>query len=174
MNITEDSENIYIENYTIPKGREKEDIKAREKIINAIYRKWTAENFEKCLFNNDLKDFIYVKFESINETVNKAARSYQSTVAMFHLTEILKDAKVVKRDKPDRNTKNQAKYTQMIIMQWEKVKLIRATARNFFLFCNYLKTKYIKNSIKYFMSFLSVLRNLSIFYCLIFNIFHFT
>ncbi len=32
----------------------------------------------------------------------------------------------------------------------------RATARNFFLFCNCLKTKYIKNSIKYFMSFLSV------------------
>ena len=124
MNITEDNDNIYIEDYTIPKGREKEDIKAREKVINAIYRKWTVENSEKCLFNEDLKDFIYVKFESINETVNKAARSYKSTMAMFHLTEILKNAKVVKRDKPDRNTKNQAKYTQMIIMQWEKVKLM--------------------------------------------------
>ena len=43
---------------------------------------------------------------------------------MFHLTEILKNAKVVKRDKPDKNTKNQAKYTQMIIMQWKKVRLI--------------------------------------------------
>ena len=71
MNITENNNNIYIEDYTIPKGREKEDIKAREKIINAIYRKWTAENPEKCLFNEDLKDFIYVKFESINETVNE-------------------------------------------------------------------------------------------------------
>ena len=124
MKISEDNENIYIEDYTIPKGKEKEDLKAREKIINDIYRKWTAENPEKCLFNKDLRDFIYVKFESINETVNKAARSYQSTLAMFHLTDILKYAKVVKRDKPDRNTKNQAKYTQMIIMQWEKVKLI--------------------------------------------------
>jgi len=124
MNISEDNENIYIEDCTIPKGKEKEDLKAREKIINDIYRKWTAENPEKCLFNEDLKDFIYVKFESINETVNKAARSYQSTMAMFHLSEILKNAKVVKRDKPDRNTKNQAKYTQMIIMQWEKVKLM--------------------------------------------------
>jgi len=122
--ILEDNENIYIEDYVIPKGMEKEDLKAREKIINAIYRKWTAENPEKCLFNEDLKDFIYVKFESINETVNKAARSYKSTMAMFHLTEILKNAKVVKRDKPDKNTKNQAKYTQMIIMQWEKVKLM--------------------------------------------------
>ena len=69
MDITENNNNIYIEDYTIPKGREKEDIKAREKIINAIYRKWTAENPEKCLFNEDLKDFIYVKFESILNSV---------------------------------------------------------------------------------------------------------
>jgi hypothetical protein len=92
MTIKEDNSNIYIEDYIIPKGVEKADIKAREKIINAIYRKWTAENSEKCLFNKDLKDFIYIKFESINETVNKAARSYKSTMAMFHLTEILKNA----------------------------------------------------------------------------------
>ncbi|GHT60832.1 hypothetical protein AGMMS50239_10550 [Bacteroidia bacterium] len=124
MQITEDNNNIYIADYTIPKGREKEDIKAREKIINAIYRKWTAENSEKCVFNEALNDFIYVKFESINETVNKAARNYHSTMAMFLLTEILKNAKVVKYDKPDKNTKNQVKYTQMIIMQWEKVKLM--------------------------------------------------
>jgi hypothetical protein len=124
MNITDDSNNIYIKDYTVPKGRAKEDIKAREKIINAIYRKWTAENPEKCVYNEALKDFIHVKFESINETVNKAARNYNSTMAMFHLTEILKDAKVVKCDKPDKSTKNQAKYTQMIIMQWEKVKLM--------------------------------------------------
>ena len=83
MNITEDNDSIYIEDYTIPKGREKEDIKAREKIINAIYRKWTAENPEKCLFNEDLNDFIYVKFESINETVNKAARSYTILYLQF-------------------------------------------------------------------------------------------
>ena len=124
MNITHDPHHIYIKNYTIPKGTAKEDIKAREKIINDIYRKWTAENPEKRLLNEDLNDFIYVKFDSINETVNKAARSYKSTMAMFHLTDILQNAKVVKRDKPDRNTKNQAKYTQMIILRWEKIKLI--------------------------------------------------
>ena len=56
MKISEDQENIYIEDYIIPKGSKKEDLKAREKIINAIYRKWTAENPEKCLFNEDLKD----------------------------------------------------------------------------------------------------------------------
>jgi hypothetical protein len=124
MNISEDNNNIYIEDYAIPKGREKEDIKAREKVISDIYRKWTTENPKKCVFNEALKDFIYVKFESINETVNKAARNYKSTTAMFLLTDILKNAKVVKYAQPDKTTKNQSKYTQMIIMQWEKVKLM--------------------------------------------------
>jgi hypothetical protein len=32
MKITEDSNNIYIENYIIPKGTKKEDLKAREKL----------------------------------------------------------------------------------------------------------------------------------------------
>ena len=44
MNITEDNDNIYIENYIIPKGMAKDDLKAREKIINEIYRKWTDNN----------------------------------------------------------------------------------------------------------------------------------
>jgi hypothetical protein len=44
-------------------------------------------------------------------------------MAMFHLTDILKNATVTGYEKPKQN-KNQAKFTQMIIMQWEKVKLM--------------------------------------------------
>ena len=47
MTIKEEPGSIIIEDYIIPTGREKADIKAREKIINAIYRKWTAENQAK-------------------------------------------------------------------------------------------------------------------------------
>ena len=79
--------------------------------------------FDKCIYNIHLKDFIHIRFESINETVNKAARSYQSTLAMFQLTDILQKAKVTGYEKPKQN-KNQSKYTQMIVMQWENVKLI--------------------------------------------------
>jgi hypothetical protein len=123
MKITEDNNNIYIEDYSIPKGREKEDIKAREKIINEIYRKWLESNPDKCTYNINLKDFIHIRFESINETVNKAARTCQSTIAMFQLTDILQKAKVTGYEQPKQN-KNQSKYTQMIIMQWENAKLI--------------------------------------------------
>jgi len=123
MKITEDNDNIYIENYIIPKGMEKEDLKVREEIINEIYRKWYDSNPDKCAYNRNLKDFIHIRFESINETVNKAARVYQSTIAMFQLTDILQKAKVTGYEKPKQN-KNQSKYTQMIIMQWENTKLV--------------------------------------------------
>jgi hypothetical protein len=123
MNISEDDENIYIEDYIIPKGREKEDLKAREKIINEIYLKWYESNPDKCAYNRNLKDFIHVRFESVNETVNKAARTCQSTIAVFQLTDILQNATVTGYEKPKQN-KNQSKYTQMIMMQWENAKLI--------------------------------------------------
>ncbi|MCL2312670.1 MAG: hypothetical protein FWC41_09355 [Firmicutes bacterium] len=121
--ISEDSENIYIENYVIPKGMEKEDLKAREKIINEIYRKWFEHSPNKCAYNRNLKDFIYIRFESINETINKAARTCQSTIVMFNLTDILQNATVIGYEKPKQN-KNQSKYTQMIMMQWKKAKLV--------------------------------------------------
>jgi hypothetical protein len=123
MSITEDSNNIYIEDYTVPKGRAKEDIKAREKIINEIYRKWFDCNPDKCVYNHNLKDFIHIRFESLNETVNKAARACQSTIIMLQLSDILQHAEVIDYEKPKQN-KNQSKYKQMIIMQWKNAKLI--------------------------------------------------
>ena len=123
MKISEDKENIYIEDYIIPKGMEKEDLKEREKIINEIYRKWFDNNPDKCTYNRNLKDFIHIRFESLNETVNKAARSCQSTMVMFQLTDILQNATVTGYEKPKQN-KNQSKYTQMIMMQWKNAKLI--------------------------------------------------
>jgi len=123
MEIIEDNDYIYIENYIIPKGREKEDLKTREKIINEIYRKWFDNNPDKCAYNRNLKDYIHIRFESVNETINKAARAYQSTIIMFQLTDILQNATVTGYEKPKQN-KNQSKYTQMIIMQWKNAQLI--------------------------------------------------
>lgn len=69
--------------FCIPKGKSKEDIKEREKVIKDFYAHWIAENPEKKVWNKNLNDFIKVKFISINETYNKAARRYESTVAGF-------------------------------------------------------------------------------------------
>lgn len=93
----------------IPTGRTKEDIKVREKIIKFFYAEWIAQNPDKKIFNLNLKKYIHVKFLSINETYEKAARNYESTLAVLKLSEILRDAVVVPNsEKPaKRNTKNQ-------------------------------------------------------------------
>ena len=82
-------ENIGIK---VPAGTGKEDIKAREKIIKDFYAKWISEHPEKKIWNENLQDFIHVKYQSINETYNKAARRYESTIAVFRLTEVMEKA----------------------------------------------------------------------------------
>jgi hypothetical protein len=72
----------------IPVGQAKEDIKVREQIIKDFYAQWIAEHPDKKVHNKALGKYICVKFLSINETYEKAARSYESTLAVFKLTEI--------------------------------------------------------------------------------------
>ena len=114
MTITEDKDSIYIEDYIIPKGREKTDIKTRENIVWSILGKWLSENPLKRKKNIDLEDYIYLRFDGMQETVNKAARSYKSTMAIFELDFILANAIKIGTDKP--KSKRQEKFSEMIIM----------------------------------------------------------
>jgi len=131
MVITEDADNIYIEDYIIPKGREKADIKARENVVWAMLGKWLSQNPLKRKKNIELDDFIYLRFDGMQETVNKAARNYKSTMAVFQLDFLLANATKVSTDKPQ--SKRQEKFIEMIIMNvdtpaflpyFEKVKML--------------------------------------------------
>ncbi|MDR0866551.1 MAG: hypothetical protein LBO74_16705 [Candidatus Symbiothrix sp.] len=104
----------------IPQGRTKEEIQQREKIIKDFYAKWNTANPEKCMYNVNLQDFIYVKFLSIQETAEKAARSYKSTLAVTYLTEILEFAKIKTYTKPKEGNKKQSRFSEIIIMQHNK------------------------------------------------------
>ena len=110
----------------IPAGRTKEDIKAREQIIKAFYSKWIASirtrRFLKVL-NTALGKYICVKFLSINETYEKAARNYESTLAVFRLTEILQNATLIEELPAKRNTRNQKQFEKLLVMQYENIKL---------------------------------------------------
>lgn len=109
----------------IPIGRTKEDIKAREKVIKDFYAQWISDNPEKKVFNVHLKQYIHVKFLSINETYEKAARNYESTLAVLRLTEILRNAVMLPNsERPaKRDTKNQKQFEKMFIMQLGDIKL---------------------------------------------------
>ena len=107
----------------IPKGRTKEDIKAREKFIKDFYAQWISEHPDKKVWNDNLGTFIHVKFLSINETYEKAARSYESTLAVFRLTEILKNAVAIGDKTTNRKTQNQKQFEKLIVMRYGEVKL---------------------------------------------------
>jgi len=104
----------------IPQGRTREEIKLREKFIKNFYVNWNIENPEKCVYNANLQAFIYVKFLSFQETVEKASRSYKSTLAVTYLSEILEFAKVVNYTKPKVGNKKQSRFSDIIIMQYNK------------------------------------------------------
>ena len=131
MIITEDDKNIYIEDYIIPKGREKADIKARETVVWAILGKWLSKNPLKKKKNIDLDDYIYLRFDGMQETVNKAARKYKSTMAVLELDFLLANAIKIGVDTPQ--SKRQEKFVEMLIMNvdtpvflpyFEKVKMM--------------------------------------------------
>ena len=137
LEITEDDDNIYIENYIIPKGVRKEDLKARENIIWSMYSRWVAENPEKKCYNYDLQSDIFVMFKSITETAEKAARNYKSTMAFHAMDSALKYARKTSQDKP--HSKRQAEFESIYIMQvrtemfkpyFDKIKLTVGVKRN--------------------------------------------
>ncbi|MDR1762630.1 MAG: hypothetical protein LBR64_01560 [Dysgonamonadaceae bacterium] len=129
--IREDDNNIYLNDYTIPKGMDKSDLKARENIIWAMIGKWISKNPLKRRKNINLQDFIYLRFDGMQETVNKAARNYKSTMAISSLDYILENAVKSGTDKP--MSKRQSVFAEMIIMYadtkeylpyFEKVKML--------------------------------------------------
>ncbi len=107
----------------IPQGRTKEDVKVREKIIKDFYASWIAEHPAKQVVNVSLGKPINVKFLSINETYEKASRSYESTLAVFRLTEILQKAVLTDELPAKRNTRNQKQFEKLLVMQYENIKL---------------------------------------------------
>ena len=107
----------------VPLGKTKEDIKTREQIIKDFYARWIAAHPGKKVLNVTLGKYICVKFLSINETYEKASRSYESTMAVFKLTEILQNATLIEELPAKRNTRNQKQFEKLLVMQFENIKL---------------------------------------------------
>ncbi len=112
------------EELNIPRGSDKLSIKEREKIITCFYAHWIAEHPAKRIWNEHLQDYILVKFISINETYNKAARRYESTLAVFRLSEVLRYAVLIDEKPTKSNDKNQKAFSKLLIMRYNDIKLI--------------------------------------------------
>ena len=108
----------------IPQGSTPEDIKVRKQIIGDFYAKWNAEHPDKKVWNESLRAFIHIKFQSINETRGHASTSYASTKAVLELTKILEKAYVIKRKEAKKKDRNQKSFDQMIIMSYNGIRLL--------------------------------------------------
>jgi len=105
----------------IPQGQTKEEVKIRKKIIVDFYAQWNASNPNKRIYNADLKNFIYVRYLSINETAEIASRRYISTFAITHyFTEILELAQEIRRTSPKKDNKNQKRFSEIIVLEYKK------------------------------------------------------
>ena len=108
----------------IPKGKTRPEIKAREKIIKDFYAKWISENPSKSVWNKSLKADIKVKGLSYNETIEHAARSYESTMALFQLTDILSKAVIITSGPKKQDDKNQKSFSRVLIMRYKHIRLV--------------------------------------------------
>ena len=104
----------------IPQGQTKEEMQIRKKFIKNFYTIWNTENPTKHVYNSALQDFISIRFLSLHETSLIAALSYKSTLAVTYLTEILKKATIEKCVKPKVNNQNQKRFSEMILMKYDK------------------------------------------------------
>ena len=107
----------------IPRGNSREEVKIRDQIVKDFYAGWIAENPEKKMWNDDLQDFIIVKYLSITETAEKATRQYESTLAVMRLSELLTKSKKVAEVPPKKGTKNQKPFLKMYIIQLDNIKM---------------------------------------------------
>ncbi|MBO4585999.1 MAG: hypothetical protein J5675_05295 [Bacteroidales bacterium] len=107
----------------IPNGSTPEDKKARKSIIGNYYTQWFKENPERKIWNDSLQANIHVKNHSINETKGHASGTYESTEAVMHLTDILRNAIVVKEKTIKKKDNNQKIFSKMIILRYKHVKL---------------------------------------------------
>ena len=108
----------------IPRGTSPRDLKARKKIIADFYAKWNADHPDKKVWNSSLKAYIHVKYQSLNETRGQASVSYESTIAVLRLTEILENAVVAKIKPSKKNDKNQKSYDRMVFMYYRGIRLL--------------------------------------------------
>ncbi len=128
----------------IPKGDSKEDKKTRKQIIKDFYARWIASNPDKKIWNPALNAFIHVKGNSINETLGQASTSYESTLEVLRLTEILLEATLVKRIPPKRDSVNQKPYSEILIMRHKTAMLVvgkQETTGDYVQYCVSAKVK---------------------------------
>jgi hypothetical protein len=102
-------------------------IKEKERIdkIEKFYQKWFLENPDRRIFNKSLNDFINVISLSKNESKQWGKISDENTNLILKLSDILKNATIVKINIPPESQKAKKNFDSFIQMEYKnKAKLM--------------------------------------------------
>lgn len=121
----------------IPMGVSTDAFKKRQKIITDFWVQLKAkypELNDRKVYNENLKEYIYIVHRSFEEAMKHSASTYRSTKAFLHIEEILTKARPVARVATKPDDKNQKDYMQMLIMTCEledigRIKLVVGISR---------------------------------------------
>lgn len=104
----------------IPMGKSMEEIRLREGIIDAFFRKWYDEHPSKEVYNSKVEDNIQIRKISIDEAKQHASKNYLSTIAIVHhFDEILANAVSVGKTATKVNDRNQSQFDYMLILSYQ-------------------------------------------------------
>lgn len=103
----------------IPMGDTIPEIEARETIISDFLEKWGQANIERSVYNDILKDNIYVRAISVIEAKEHSSKSYASTRAVMIIDEVLKNASPIKRVPVKKDNRNQKDFSCMLVMLYK-------------------------------------------------------
>lgn len=103
---------------TIPTGDSVKDRRNRQKIIQAFYHQWKAQNPDSKKYNINLKDDINIRFVSVKETAGQASLTYLSTLAVLQLDAILTNAILINEVPSNPRKNNQKLFEKMLRMSY--------------------------------------------------------
>lgn len=111
---------VYDEN-GIPKGKSMEEIRERERILSQFLHQWsTSQSGERKIHNINLNEDIFIVGKSVAEIIQHSAKRYLSTLAVFHLEEVISHASPVRRIAVKQGNGKQAEFSHMLLMVYQK------------------------------------------------------
>lgn len=102
----------------IPTGDSAADRRMRQRIIHSFYHTWKQHNPESKRYNLNLKEYINIRYVSIEETAGQASLTYLSTLAVLQLDAILTYAVLVETTSANHKKKNQKDFKRMLRMTY--------------------------------------------------------
>lgn len=102
----------------IPMGDTTEDKRRRHKIILEFYHYWKRRNPDAKKYNLNLKDYINIRYISLEETAGHASSTYLSTLAVLQLDAILTNAVLIEQLPANPKKHNQKGFERLLRMSY--------------------------------------------------------